>query len=183
MMYKKVTNCRSCGASGLKEVIHFGTTALADALLTKEQLNENEIIVPLTLAFCPNCSLTQILEEVPPEILFCRDYPYYSSVSKYLLEHFRNSADYIIESRKLSSQSFVTEAASNDGYMLKNFAERNIQVLGIDPAEGPAKVAIEKGIPTLNTFFTKDLATNYFKKEGKLADVFLANNVLAHVPD
>ncbi|MDP4173909.1 MAG: class I SAM-dependent methyltransferase [Bacteroidota bacterium] len=182
-MYKKVTKCRSCGASGLKEVIHFGTTALADALLTKEQLNENEIIVPLTLAFCPNCSLTQILEEVPPEILFCRDYPYYSSVSKYLLDHFSKSADYIIESRKLTSGSFVTEAASNDGYMLKNFAERNIPVLGIDPAEGPAKVAIDKGIPTLNTFFTKDLASNFFRKEGKLADVFLANNVLAHVPD
>lgn len=182
-MYKKVTACRSCGSSGLQEIIHFGTTALADALLTKDQLNSDEIRVPLTLAFCPSCSLTQILEEVPPEILFCRDYPYYSSVSNYLLEHFGQSAEYIIESRKLNSNSFVTEVASNDGYMLKNFVAKNIPVLGIDPAEGPAKVAVEKGIPTLNTFFTKDLAINYFQKEARYADVFLANNVLAHVPD
>jgi SAM-dependent methyltransferase len=182
-MFKKVTNCRSCGSPRLQEIIHFGTTALADALLTKEQLSSFEIKVPLTLAFCQDCTLTQILEEVSPEVLFCRDYPYYSSVSNYLLDHFGKSAEYIIESRKLNSTSFVTEAASNDGYMLKNFVEKNIPVLGIDPAEGPAKVALEKGIPTMNTFFTRDLALNFFQREGRYADVFLANNVLAHVPD
>ncbi|MGE5497484.1 MAG: methyltransferase domain-containing protein [Syntrophothermus sp.] len=182
-MYKVIDRCRSCGSTELKKLISFGETALADALLTKERLNEDELKVPLTLAYCSDCSLTQILEEVPPEILFCRDYPYYSSVSNYLMEHFGKSAEDIISARKLTSESFVTEAASNDGYMLRKFVEKNIPVLGIDPAEGPAKKAVEKGVPTLNTFFTQELAKTYFHNEGRYADVFLANNVLAHVPD
>ena len=124
----------------------------------------------------------QITETVPPEILFCRDYPYFSSVSPSLLRHFRESALAIIGSRQLNSNSLVIEAASNDGYILKNFVEKGIPVLGIDPASGPAEVAQKAGIPTLCTFFTKDLAKQ-LRAEGKVADVFLANNVLAHVPD
>ena len=138
--------------------------------------------MPLTLVFCPDCSLVQILEEVDPEVLFCKDYPYFSSVSKSLMDHFRNSALNLIERKKLNKKSLVIEAASNDGYMLKNFPENGIPVLGIDPADGPAKIASEAGIPTLNTFFNIKLAQK-LKSEGKQADLFLANNVLAHVPD
>lgn len=174
--------CRSCGNPDLETILSFGETPLADALLTEEQLKLPEITAPLTLVFCPNCSLVQIAETIPPEILFCRDYPYFSSVSKALLKHFGDSAKDIIESRKLDSNSLVIEAASNDGYMLKNFALKAIPVLGIDPASGPAKAAQDAGIPTLCTFFGKDLAKQ-LRDEGKAADVFLANNVLAHVPD
>src|SRR5205814_10417153 len=126
--------------------------------------------------------LVQITETVPPEILFGRDYPYFSSVSPALLDHFRRSAVSIIESRRLGAESFVLEAASNDGYMLKNFIERGIPVLGIDPAQGPAQAAQQAGIPTLCTFFGEDLAQR-LRDEGQQADLFLANNVLAHVPD
>jgi SAM-dependent methyltransferase len=155
---------------------------LADALLTEEQLGEQEWIVPLDWVFCPYCSLVQITESVSPEILFGRDYPYYSSVSKSLLQHFRQSAEELIESRKLDSDSLVIEAASNDGYMLRNFVDRGIPVLGIDPAEGPARVAQEAGIRTLCTFFGQELA-GQLREKGLVADLFLANNVLAHVPD
>jgi SAM-dependent methyltransferase len=124
----------------------------------------------------------QITESVPPEILFCRDYPYFSSVSKSLLEHFGNSARSLIESRKLNANSLVIEAASNDGYMLKNFVEKGIPVLGIDPASGPVEAAQKAGIPSVCTFFTRELAEK-LRSEGKQADVFLGNNVLAHVPD
>lgn len=176
--------CRSCGYDGLELVLSLGQTPLADALLTESQLSEPEITAPLDLAFCPNCSLAQITESVPPEILFCRDYPYYSSVSKALLEHFAASARSLIKERHLDSrQSMVVEAASNDGYMLRNFVERGIPVLGIDPAQGPALAAQQAGIPTLCTFFTKDLARRLRDEKGIAADVFLANNVLAHVPD
>ena len=120
-IYNRKSNCRACGSSNLKEIIYLGETPLADALIKKEKLNEEEIKVPLTLAFCEQCSLVQILEEVDPEILFCRDYPYYSSVSKALLEHFRESALNLIERKKLNQNTLVIEAASNDGYMLKNF--------------------------------------------------------------
>ncbi len=176
------TACRSCGNPELEIIIDFGHTPLADALVTEAQLGQPEITAPLDLAVCPNCSLAQITEVVPPEILFCRDYPYFSSVSAALLEHFGGSARSLIQSRHLDANSLVIEAASNDGYMLKNFVEVGIPVLGIDPAEGPAKAALEAGVPTLNTFFGIELAKQ-LRAEGKTADVFLANNVLAHVPD
>jgi SAM-dependent methyltransferase len=174
--------CRSCGNPDLDLIISFGYTPLADGLLTKDQLDKPEYTAPLDLAFCPDCGLVQITEIVPPEILFCRDYPYFSSVSPSLLKHFGDSAKAIIESRQLNNNSLVIEAASNDGYMLKNFFERGIPVLGIDPASGPAEAAQKAGIPTMCTFFTQELAKQLLA-EGKQADVFLANNVLAHVPD
>ncbi|MEM6451191.1 MAG: class I SAM-dependent methyltransferase [Cyanobacteria bacterium P01_D01_bin.105] len=177
-----ISSCRSCGHSELKPIISFGETTLADALLTKEQLSESEYTAPLELVFCPHCGLVQITVSVPPEILFCRNYPYFSSVSPSLLKHFGDSAHSIVRSRNLGSDSLVIEAASNDGYMLKNFAEKGIPVLGIDPADGPAAAANKAGIPTKCTFFSKELATQ-LKEEGHAADVFLANNVLAHVPD
>jgi SAM-dependent methyltransferase len=175
--------CRSCGYSDLEPILSLGQTPLADALLTEEQLREPELIVPLEWVFCPHCALVQITESVSPEILFGKDYPYFSSVSKSLLQHFRASAEELIESRKLHAGSMVIEAASNDGYMLRNFVERGIPVLGIDPAEGPARAAQQAGIPTRCTFFGKDLAKQLREEEGLAADLFLANNVLAHVPD
>ena len=175
-------SCRSCGRDGLEGVLSLGRTPLADALLTEEQLGEREWIVPLEWVFCPQCALVQITESVSPEILFRRDYPYYSSVSKSLVQHFRESAEELIERRGLGSESLVMEAASNDGYMLRNFVDRGIPVLGIDPAEGPARVAQEGGIRTLCTFFGQELARE-LRGKGLEADLFLANNVLAHVPD
>jgi SAM-dependent methyltransferase len=174
--------CRSCGLTGVKEILSFGRTPLADALLTKEQLSDSEITAPLQIVFCPHCSLVQITETVPPEILFCRDYPYFSSVSKSLLAHFAASAEEIIESRQLTPASLVIEAASNDGYMLRNFLERQIQVLGIDPAQGPVNNARKIGVNSICDFFGEKLAAQ-LQSEDKLADVFLANNVLAHVAD
>ena len=175
--------CRSCGHTDLELILSLGQTPLADALLIEGRLGLPELIVPLDWVFCSHCSLVQITESVSPEILFCRDYPYYSSVSKALLQHFGESAKELIESRKLNSDSLVIEAASNDGYMLRNFVERDISVLGIDPAKGPAQAAQEAGIPTLCMFFSKDLARQLREEEGREADVFLANNVLAHVPN
>ncbi|MGC1216044.1 MAG: class I SAM-dependent methyltransferase [Phormidesmis sp.] len=174
--------CRACAHESLLPIIYFGETTLADALLTSEQLDKPEYTAPLDLVFCANCSLVQITTSVPPEILFCRNYPYFSSVSPSLLKHFRESAESLIESRQLGPDSMVIEAASNDGYMLKNFADKGIPVLGIDPADGPAAAAQKAGIPTRCTFFGKELAAE-LKGEGYKADVLLANNVLAHVPD
>jgi SAM-dependent methyltransferase len=174
--------CRLCARKDLRLVLSFGATPLADRLLTREQLQRPEIIEPLDLAFCPACSLVQITVSVDPEILFCQDYPYFSSVSKALLEHSRLNAEELAQTRGLGAASLVVELASNDGYLLRNFAAAQIPVLGIDPAEGPAKAAQEAGIPTLCTFFTEELARR-LRSEGRQADVIIANNVLAHVPD
>lgn len=182
MLYRVEERCRASGSPNLLPVISFGVTPLADRLLTADQLGGEEPFAPLTLVFCPDSALLQIQETVDPEVLFYAEYPYFSSVSKSLLKHFGESAQAIMASRKLGPESLVVEAASNDGYMLRNFVERGIPVLGIDPARAPAEAARKIGIPTLNTFFTRDLALQ-LRSEGKAADVFLANNVLAHVPD
>ena len=181
-IYTHETTCRSCGSARLDTILAFGETPLADRLLTATQLEQPEYKAPLTLAFCADCGLAQILETVDPEILFYAEYPYFSSVSPSLLRHFGASAEYIMETKALDEASLVMEAASNDGYMLRNFKARGIPVLGIDPSKAPATKAQEEGIPTLITFFGRDLAQQLVA-EGKRADVFLANNVLAHVPD
>lgn len=181
-IFRAETTCRSCGSTRLEAILAFGTTPLADRLLTAEQRDAPEFSVPLTLVFCHTCALAQIRETVDPAILFYAEYPYFSSVSPALLRHFAASADAIMAARPLNADSLVVEAASNDGYMLKNFAARGIPVLGIDPAQAPATAAREAGIPTLITFFGRELAQQ-LRAEGRRADVFLANNVLAHVPD
>jgi len=182
MIYEDITKCRSCGYKELDLVISFGETPLADRLLTRDRLNLSELKVPLDLVFCPNCSLVQITETVSPEILFCQDYPYFSSTSETLLRHSRENAVELISSRHLDSESLVIEVASNDGYMLRNFVENDIPVLGVDPAQGPASAARKAGIHTLCTFFNTDLA-KMLAENDVLADVVIANNVLAHVAD
>lgn len=181
-IYHTETSCRASGSSHLQTIIAYGETPLADRLLSEDQLNQPEYMAPLTLAFCPDSALVQINETVKPEILFDATYPYFSSVSPSLVKHFQQSAEAIMARYPLAKDSLVIEAASNDGYMLKNFIAAGIPVLGVDPATAPAKAAMAAGVNTLNTFFTEDLAIQ-LHREGKLADVFLANNVLAHVAD
>jgi SAM-dependent methyltransferase len=176
------STCRSCGNAGLEPVLDLGRTPLADRLLTATQLAETEPVYPLQVAFCPHCSLLQILETVPPEVLFCEDYPYYSSFSDALLRHSRENVLDLIARRGLGPRSLAVELASNDGYLLRNYVEAGIPVLGIDPAEGPAREAEKIGVRTLNTFFTAELATR-LAADGRQADVIHGNNVLAHVAD
>jgi SAM-dependent methyltransferase len=174
--------CRSCGEKNLEEILSFGRTALADRLLTKDQLDKPEPSAHLELVFCPACSLVQITKTVSPDVLFDEHYPYFSSVSKTLLAHSRDNALDLIERQKLDSNNLVIELASNDGYMLRNFVEKGIPVLGIDPSKAPAQAAQDAGIPTLCTFFTQDLA-HILQRDGRMADLIIANNVLAHVAD
>jgi SAM-dependent methyltransferase len=176
------TTCRICHSPEIQPVLSLGTTPLADALRQKEQLLQAESKFPLNVAFCPHCSLVQLLETVPPDVLFCQDYPYYSSFSPSLLQHSRANAVDLIKSRRLNPNSLVVELASNDGYLLKNFVEHGIPVLGIDPAEGPARAAEKVGVPTMCTFFGENLARE-LSANGKAADVIIGNNVLAHVAD
>jgi SAM-dependent methyltransferase len=181
-LYSVATRCRACGSEKLEPVLDLGKTPLADRLLTRAELEKENLRAPLSVCFCENCTMLQILESVDPSILFCRNYPYFSSVSQSLLEHSRENALELIDRCYLDSTSFVVELASNDGYMLRNFVEKGIPVLGIDPAAGPVAAARENGVPTECTFFTLDLA-RHLAREGRRADLVIANNVLAHVPD
>jgi len=181
MSIEAITNCRSCGAGQLRPFLSLGEMPLTNSYVAADRLHQPEKRYPLEVAFCPACSLVQILHTVPPEEMFL-EYFYYSSVSPTLLEHSRLHAEELIATRGLGPESLVVEVASNDGYLLQNFVKAGIPVLGIDPAVGPAKAAEVAGVPTLREFFGLDLAKR-LRAEGKAADVVLANNVLAHVPD
>lgn len=181
-MAQKITGCRSCGKDTLELFLDLGLKPPSDRILTEEQLNKPEAFYPLEVAFCHNCSLVQILETVPPEELFSEEYQYYSSFSPTLLEHSKNNVRELINEREIGGDSLVVELASNDGYLLKNYVEKGIKVLGIDPAKGQAEAAEKIGVPTLQTFFAKELARQ-LRAEGNSADIIHANNVLAHVAD
>lgn len=181
-MTNKILTCRSCNGGNLLSVLSLGNTPLANALLSENDLDEVEERFPLDVVFCPRCTLVQITESVPPEKLF-REYVYFSSFSDALLRHAKAIAERMIESRGLVPTSLVMEVASNDGYLLRNYVERGISVLGIEPARNVARVARERhGISTIEEFFGQDLAGS-LADEGRLADVLHVNNVLAHVPD
>lgn len=175
-------NCRSCGQPGLRPFLSLGKTPLADALLTAAALADPEPRFPLDVAFCPNCTLVQILEEVPPQQLFVDNYRYFSSFSDDLLAHSRRHAENLIRERGLGAGSLVVELASNDGYLLRNFVAAGVSVLGIDPAPEQAAAAEAAGIRTLQEFFGTDIAQEVRASHGP-ADVIIANNVMAHVPD
>ncbi len=190
---QRIERCRSCGSSDIEMFLELGNMPLSDRLTESvekisevaemlEPIEATEPKYPLDVALCGSCSLVQILHTVPPDELFCREYPYYSSFAESLLEHSKRNAHRLVAERVLSKKSMVVELASNDGYMLQYFAELGVQVLGIDPAIGPATVAAKKGIRTLNHFFGRDLATA-LRSQNVRADVVIANNVLAHVPD
>jgi SAM-dependent methyltransferase len=180
--YTIETTCRSCKKKDLETILSLGTPPVADRLLNKKDLGKPELLVPLNLVWCPDCSLLQIRETVAPEILFQEDYPYYSSVSEDYLRHVGNYSSDILQRQVLDSSSLVLEIACNDGYMLTNFSSRNIPVLGVDPAAGPAAMAQGKNIEVIIDFFTLPLAER-LAKENRYADVIIANNVIAHVPD
>ena len=175
-------SCRSCGAAPLAPVLSLGNTPLANALRDAAQLGAPEATFPLDLAVCPHCALVQITATVPPDDLF-RDYVYFSSFSDTMLRHAAELALRVTQDENLGPESLVVEAASNDGYLLKNYAAAGVQVLGIEPARNVARVAVERhGIPTRAEFFGRDYAAQLVG-EGLRADVFHAHNVLAHVPD
>ena len=178
----RIKGCRGCGNQDLKMFLDLGETPLADALVQKSALDSDEEYFPLQVAFCEQCSLVQITEDVDPEKLFVDNYLYFSSFSDHLLKHSREHALGLIKSRGLDNKSLVVEIASNDGYLLKNFVENDIPVLGLDPAPDQAKKANEIGVRTEAEFFTLSKAQQVREVHGA-ADVIIANNVMAHIPD
>ena len=173
--------CRACGHSPLRVVLSLGKMPLANSLVTAEHLGGPEPRYPLDLARCAECSLVQITETVPPEVLF-RDYVYFSSYSDTMVRHAGELCARLIRERHLGPESLAVEIASNDGYLLKGYASAGIPVLGVEPARNVARVAEERGIRTICEFFDEALAKDLARAHGR-ADVIHAHNVLAHVAD
>jgi SAM-dependent methyltransferase len=168
----------------MKQFLDLGETPLADALVNKDVVGDpsSEERFPLVVAFCPDCALVQITEDVEPEKLFVDNYLYFSSFSDHLLQHSRDHALGLIQSRALTTDSLVVELASNDGYLLKNFVDEGIPVVGFDPAPDQARAANAMGVPTRTEFFGLGTA-RALRAEAGPADVIIANNVMAHIPN
>lgn len=171
--------CRFCKNTLNRIFVDLGKSPLANSLLRESDFNY-EKFYPLCTYLCENCFLVQLEELETPENIFS-EYIYFSSFSTSWLKHAKDYVEMIIPRLSLNEKSLVIEIASNDGYLLQNFTKKNIPILGIEPAQNIAKVAMEKNIPTLTKFFDSQLA-KYLIKEGKKADLIIGNNVLAHVP-
>jgi hypothetical protein len=148
----------------------------------QEQLNEPETFYPLRLYVCEKCFLVQIDEYKKSEEIFNNQYAYFSSYSTSWLKHCENYVNMICQRLMLNDQSLVYEIASNDGYLLQYFKQKDIKSIGIEPTANTAQVAIDNGIDTIIDFFGKKLAQQIAEKQKK-ADLIIGNNVLAHVPD
>lgn len=175
------TRCRFCGTETLHSFANLGMTPLANSYIHKDNLWKKEDFYPLHAYVCDECFLVQLEEFESPKKIF-EDYAYFSSFSKSWLDHVEKYTNKMISRFNLNEESQVMEIASNDGYLLQFFKKRDIPILGIEPAKNVADVAIEKGIPTIKSFFGEALASDLIKKNIK-ADILIGNNVLAHVPD
>jgi len=179
-MINLTLNCRFCNEVLTNIFVDLGMSPLSNAFLKKEMI-DSEKKYPLCAYVCDNCFLVQIPEFEKPENIF-DDYAYFSSYSSTWLQHAENYVNMIIKKFNFNEKNFVVEIASNDGYLLQFFKEKNIPILGIEPAVNVAKVAIEKEIPTITKFFSVNTA-NELRIEGKNPDLIIGNNVLAHVPN
>lgn len=172
--------CRSCRAPLEHVFVDLGMSPLANSILTQEELLHPESFYPLRALVCSQCFLVQLEEYESPSTIFS-DYAYFSSYSTTWLDHAARYAEYAVERFGLGRDSFVVEVASNDGYLLQYFMEGEIPVLGIEPATNVAQAALEKGVPTQVRFFGREVAAQLAHR--RRADLLVANNVLAHVPD
>ena len=175
------TACRGCGAPLVHTFVDLGMSPLCESFLPADRLDEAEMFYPLRVMVCDRCWLVQLREYVSPEHIF-DDYAYFSSYSTAWLDHAREYVDAVIPRLGLTADSLAVELASNDGYLLKNFVERDIPSLGIEPAANVAEAAEAVGIDTLVEFFNETLARGLVD-QGKRADLIIGNNVLAQVPD
>lgn len=176
-----MVNCRGCNRDLTLTFLNLGSSPIANDLLSTTGLDLPEVYYPLHVKTCDTCSLVQLPSVTSRESLFSSDYVYYSSFSTSWLLHSKQYAQRMIQLLGLSYDDLVVEVASNDGYLLQYFAEFGLDVLGVEPAGGVARVAIEKKIPTIVEFFGSDLAKKL--AENKKPKLIVANNVLAHVPD
>jgi SAM-dependent methyltransferase len=173
--------CRFCAEPLRRTVVDLGMSPLCESYVEAAQLDEMEPFYPLHVRICEACFLVQLRAYVAPEKIFT-EYAYFSSYSSSWIQHARRYADMIIERLGLGPERLVVELGSNDGYLLQWFVERGIRVLGIEPARNVAEVAAERGIPTLVEFFGADTAQQLAAEDHR-ADLLVANNVLAQVPD
>ncbi|WP_043630980.1 class I SAM-dependent methyltransferase [Nonomuraea candida] len=170
--------CRLCGSSRLAGVVDLGATPPCELFLTREQLDEPELTYPLHLRVCTSCWLAQIPPLIRPEDTFT-EYAYFSSYSSSWVEHARRFAESALDRL---NPGFVVEVASNDGYLLQHVVARGVRCLGVEPSANVGRAARERGVPTQTAFLGPETGAAIRAEHGP-ADLVVANNVYAHIPD
>ena len=171
--------CRGCLGESLFSALDLGFLSIANELLVSN--HETSEVFPLHLKICEACGLGQVEDVVTPERIF-KDYRYLSSISSTFLDHAARFVDLMTNTGVVIKGDWVLEIASNDGYLLKNFLDRDIKVLGVEPANNVAAIGEKLGIPTIVEFFSSALAREILETHG-YPKLIIANNVMAHVPD
>lgn len=175
------TKCRLCGSGNLASVVDLGATPPCELFLTAEQLDQPEMTYPLHLRVCPDCLLAQIPALISPEDTFT-EYAYFSSYASSWVEHARVFVHAAMRRLELGAESFVVEVASNDGYLLQHVVERGIRCLGVEPSVNVGNAARARGVPTVTEFLSPETG-GAVRSEHGAADLVVANNVYAHIPD
>jgi hypothetical protein len=178
-MIQERKHCRTCGSQNLKLILDLGKTALANDFLKPEEVADYKISLPLRVVLCPDCSLVQLGDTVDPRILYSH-YAYVTSTSKTMDTHLNKMMTHLLSTARLGAGSKVLEIASNTGVFLKKFQEQGCEVLGVEPAENIADVALATAIPTRKEFFNSATA-NKLKSEWGKADLILGRHVFAHI--
>ncbi len=176
----KKKTCRMCNSQNLKIFLDLGYTALADKFLSLEELDYPEIFYPLRVNLCIECGLSQLDYVVPPHLMFNEKYPYDSSTTKTGREHFTSMAITICDKFEIRENSLIVDIGSNAGVLLSGFKSKNMNVLGIEPSTKLANIASERGIETIQEFFSLNLAKKLVHEKGN-ASVITATNVFAHI--
>lgn len=179
--YKILDKCRLSNSSNIKTVMQFPATPVGDAYLTADELDQEQPMFPLSLQLCLDSGHLQIGEVVEPDVLYGK-FTYRTAVSLGLVEHFKGYAETVLNRFKPNAESFILDIGSNDGSLLQFFQEKNIQVLGIDPATAVAQEANEKGVETWPTYFNQELAEKIKTEKGQ-ADIVVSNNTFANIDD
>ena len=173
------SQCQFCLNTNLEEIIFLGYYPPVNALVELNDWNSNQIYFPLQLNFCPNCFLVQIGKSLDPKIVFPSSYPYLSGMTKSLISNFARQAEVASKLLRLEADDLVVDIASNDGSLLINY-QRRARVLGVEPTD-TANVAIGKGIPTIKSYFDRDVVNNILATEGQ-AKLITICNAFAHIP-
>ncbi|MEN9894824.1 MAG: hypothetical protein RIR97_676 [Pseudomonadota bacterium] len=174
--------CRHCQSRNLAPFLDLGTAPPSNAYLAEDKLDAPELWYPLRIHVCADCLLVQTQDFASRETLFSETYAYFSSFSTSWLTHAKTYVDEMVRRFGLGRESLVIEVAANDGYLLTHVQERGIPCLGIEPTASTANAARQKGIEIVQDFFGEALGRDIAEKTGG-ADLMVANNVLAHVPD
>ena len=175
------SKCRHCGSDLKASFCNLGTSPFANSSDRTAEHQRGRKVLSLGVFFCSNCLLVQLDAFETPDAIFS-NYSYFSSFSDTWVAHAKRYVEKICSAYKFDQNSQVVEIASNDGYLLKEFVARKIPALGVEPAVNVAQAAQEAGIPTINRFFGSALAEELVG-QGRAADLIIANNVLAHVPE